>query len=196
MTPGGTGASEVWVRRCPAGSESVWLHRLHPTGLLCPYGPPGKSTEVGSQSSSRKSRTQVIPLVPTFYQDGEESRRDMPLFQIWKLKAKTAFLSPHISKWKMQSVILCICPWILTPCWYPHLSRGRPDSIPQQGCQMTSGLPRWLSGKESSCQWKGCRRREFNPWVGKALWRREWQPTPVFLPRKFHGQRILMGSCP
>ena len=22
----------------------------------------------------------------------------------------------------------------------------------------------------------------FNPWVGKTPWRREWQPTPVFLP--------------
>ena len=24
-------------------------------------------------------------------------------------------------------------------------------------------------------------------------WRRKWQPTPVFLPRKFHGQRRLVG---
>ena len=24
-------------------------------------------------------------------------------------------------------------------------------------------------------------------------WRRKWQPTPVFLPRKFHGQRSLEG---
>ena len=25
-------------------------------------------------------------------------------------------------------------------------------------------------------------------------WRRIWQPTPVFLPGKFHGQRSLVGS--
>ena len=31
--------------------------------------------------------------------------------------------------------------------------------------------------------------REFNPWVGKILWRKAWQPAPVFLPGKFHGQR-------
>ena len=24
-------------------------------------------------------------------------------------------------------------------------------------------------------------------------WRREWQPTPVFLPGEFHGQRNLAG---
>ena len=49
-------------------------------------------------------------------------------------------------------------------------------------------LPRWLSGKESVCQ---CRRCGFDPWVGP--WRRNWQPTPVFLPGNSHGQRNLMG---
>ena len=30
-------------------------------------------------------------------------------------------------------------------------------------------------------------------WVGKIPWKRKWQPTPVFLPRKSHGQRSLVG---
>ena len=25
------------------------------------------------------------------------------------------------------------------------------------------------------------------PALGRSLWRRKWQPTPVFLPGKFHG---------
>ena len=29
-------------------------------------------------------------------------------------------------------------------------------------------------------------------WVGKIPWRRAWQPTPVFLPGKSHGQRKLV----
>ena len=33
----------------------------------------------------------------------------------------------------------------------------------------------------------------FNPWVGNIPWRREWQPTPTFLPGEFHGQRSLAG---
>jgi len=33
-------------------------------------------------------------------------------------------------------------------------------------------------------------------WVGKIPWRRKWQPTQVFLPRKSHGQRNLMGYSP
>ena len=27
-------------------------------------------------------------------------------------------------------------------------------------------------------------------------WRREWQPTPVFLPGEFHGERSLVGCSP
>ena len=36
------------------------------------------------------------------------------------------------------------------------------------------GLSWWLSGKESTCQFK---RYCFHPWVGKIPWRRKWQPT-------------------
>ena len=32
----------------------------------------------------------------------------------------------------------------------------------------------------------------FDPWVRKIPWKREWQPTPVFLPGEFHGQRSLV----
>ena len=34
---------------------------------------------------------------------------------------------------------------------------------------------------------------EFSPWSGKILWRRKWQPTPVFFLEKPHGQRSLAG---
>ena len=33
-------------------------------------------------------------------------------------------------------------------------------------------------------------------WVGKILWSRNWQPTPVFLPGEFQGQRNLAGYSP
>ena len=36
----------------------------------------------------------------------------------------------------------------------------------------------------------------FHPRVGKIPWRRKWQPTPVFLPGKSHGQRGLEGYSP
>ena len=41
--------------------------------------------------------------------------------------------------------------------------------------------------------------QELNPFIlkceyGKILWRRKWQPTPVFLPGESYGQRSLAGS--
>ena len=39
------------------------------------------------------------------------------------------------------------------------------------------------------------KRHRFNPWVGKIP-RREWLPTPVFLPREFHEQWSLVGYSP
>ena len=36
-----------------------------------------------------------------------------------------------------------------------------------------------------------CKIPKFSCQAGKIPWRREWQPTPVFSPREFHGQRSL-----
>ena len=54
-------------------------------------------------------------------------------------------------------------------------------------------LPTWLSVKESACQ---CKRHGFKPWVRKNPWGSKWQPTPIFLPKKSHGQRSLVGYSP
>ena len=50
--------------------------------------------------------------------------------------------------------------------------------------------------KESSCQCRRPKRKRFTLWVGKIPWRRTWQPTPVYLPGEFHGQRSLAGYSP
>ena len=55
---------------------------------------------------------------------------------------------------------------------------------------------RWLSGKESTCQYKRGRRHGFDPWVGNIPQKRKWQPTSIFLPGKSHGQRNLAGYIP
>ena len=54
------------------------------------------------------------------------------------------------------------------------------------------GLPSSLSDKGSACI-GGVR---FDPWVGKIPWNGRWQPAPVFLPGKFHGQRSRVSYSP
>ena len=36
----------------------------------------------------------------------------------------------------------------------------------------------------------------FDPWVRKIHWKRQWLPTPVFLPGESHEQRTLVGYSP
>ena len=54
-------------------------------------------------------------------------------------------------------------------------------------------LPWWLCDEEPSWQ---CRRGRCNPQSRKILWWRKWQPSPVFLLGKSHGQRSLVGYSP
>ena len=55
------------------------------------------------------------------------------------------------------------------------------------------GVPGGSRRKGSACQ---CGRSRFYLWVAKIPWRREWLPTPVFLPGEFYGLRSLVGLSP
>ena len=46
------------------------------------------------------------------------------------------------------------------------------------------------AGKESACSVGD---PGFDLWVGKIPWRKEWLPTPVFLPGEFRGVYSLWG---
>ena len=48
-----------------------------------------------------------------------------------------------------------------------------------------TGLPWWLSGKESTCS------AGDDLWIGQITWRRKWQPILVLLSGKSDGQRSL-----
>ena len=98
-----------------------------------------------------------------------------------------AQLSPSISSIHHEPPYNLNTNVAFTVCWESHLTTLLMSS------SLDSGLPRWLSGKESACQ---CGRHGFGPWVGKIPWRRKWQFTPVFLPGESHGQRSLAGYSP
>ena len=52
------------------------------------------------------------------------------------------------------------------------------------------------AGKESACHAGDTGDMSSIPGSGKIPWRRKWEPTPVFLPEKSHGQRSLAGHSP
>ena len=63
-------------------------------------------------------------------------------------------------------------------------------------CLSIWGFSGGSAGKEPACQCRRHRRHGFDPWVGKIPWSRKWQPAPVFLPGKSHGQRSQAGYSP
>ena len=81
--------------------------------------------------------------------------------------------------------------WCGKACWplstWDDLRR---DSHSDQASQVTQQAKAICLQCESHREWG------FSPCVGKIPWRRDWQPTPVFLPGESHGQRSLVGYSP
>ena len=89
-----------------------------------------------------------------------------------------------------------LCPWD-----FPGKNTGVGCHILLQGSfqprDWADGpFPGGTSGKEPACQLRRQKRLKFDPWIGKIIWRRARQSTPVFLPGESHGRRSLMGYSP
>ena len=81
---------------------------------------------------------------------------------------------PHLEEIALSNIMLTI-PWLFFTVLIQMYLSLRASLI----AQMVKNLPEM---KETR--------------VRKIPWRRKWQPTPVFLPGKSHGQRSLVGYSP
>ena len=119
---------------------------------------------------------------------------------------KCIFYCTTASGWQPKSLfplLLTVIDTSYKPVSYPLFW----NDIDKIGLEITNDIlkrknflqPLWrcfpggANGQESARQ---CRRCGFEPLVGKILWRRKWQTTPVFLPGKSHGQWSLVGYSP
>ena len=109
-----------------------------------------------------------------------------PSLSLFPLIPPLRFPLPHLLDCKVHEgnysdLILLIAPSALTNTEYTVRLISDAD------------FPGGSVVKKSACQ---CRRCGFNPSIRKILWKREWQPTPVFLPGRSHGKRRLKGYSP
>ena len=77
--------------------------------------------------------------------------------------------------------------WVGSGSWW---WTGRPGMLQSMGLQRVGHD--WATELTDPDTLTEARPR-FDPWVGNIPWRREWQSTPVLLPREFNGQRSLAG---
>ena len=77
-----------------------------------------------------------------------------------------------------------------------RVGHGWGDSAAAAAAAASLAFRGGASGKESASQCRRYKRNRFDSGVRKIPWRREWLPTPVFLPGKSQGQRSLVGYSP
>ena len=119
-----------------------------------------------------------------------------------------------VSEWEVSALTLGVTKQWLQLALFWKLQMGLPglwrhfhawpsDVDPESGSLLLTppsclcgSLPGGPSGKEPACQCGRCKKRGFDPWVGKIPWRRARQPTPVFFPGESRGQRSLASYSP
>ena len=99
------------------------------------------------------------------------------------LQARTlewvAISFPNARKWKVKVKLLSRVQ-LLATLW--TAAYQAPPSMGFSRQEYWSGVP------------LQCGAPGFNSWVRKISWRKEWLPTPVFLPGEFHGQSSLYSN--
>ena len=151
-------------------------------GLPCSSNGKESACHAGTAAATAKS----IQSCPTLCDPIDGSPPGCPVPGI--LQARTldwvAISFSNAWKWKVKVKSLSRVQLLVTP--WTEAYQGSP-SMGFSRQEYWSGVP--LPSPP-------CRKPGFYSWVGKFLWRREWQSTPVFLPGEFHGQRSLVGYSP
>ena len=104
---------------------------------------------------------------------------NMVIQYIRKQQVRTQYI------WYVSHVAKCACMYIhLKNCW-------------KNVYQNINSYPQWVSLVAQTVKnLPAVQETQVLSWVRKIPWRREWLPTPVFLPGEFHGQRSLAGYSP
>ena len=155
-------------------SNSVQPHRRQPTRLPCPWDSPGKNTGVGChfllQCLKVKSESEVAQSCPTLHDPMDCSLPGSSVHGIFQAR---------------------VLEWVAIDQGLANISvKIQMVNILGLGSHGSA------SGKEAACWCRRHKRHRLDPWFGKILWRRKGQPTPVFLPGEYHGQRRLVGYSP
>ena len=114
--------------------------------------------------------------------------KNISLLGLWKLWDKVCNVSDKgLNQIKFQQKVsyVSVCIYI---CIYVRNILCIRNEGASQIVLVVKNLPANTAGRGRRCR--------FHPWVEKVPRRREWQPTPVFLPGECHGQRSLVGYSP
>ena len=193
-----------WWFSCSVVSDFCNHMDCSPTRLLCPWDFPGKNTGVDCNFLLQGIfLTQGLNLCLLHCKQSLALQADSLLLShlglpecLWlkSLHQVTIRCQPGLSWrlnwWKFFQTHPC-------GCWQDSVPFGvLTRSLPQFLCPWAFLYPWDFPGGSDGSVCLQCGRLGFDPWVGKILWRRKWQPAPVLLPGKSHGRRSLVVYNP
>ena len=177
--------------------DSCDLHGLQTARFLYPCDSPGKNSGMGCHSFSRGSSqprnwTGISCIAGRFFTNSSyEGSSDYYLKKKESLLGHLSYFvhllteAIHVTTAVCRRALWAACPRVTWTPLYPAILTYAHTSKYE-----VSGLPWWLSGKQSACNagdWptqgsKPC----FKTWVlkKKIPWRRQWQPVSICLAGK------------
>ena len=112
----------------------------------------------------------------------------MSVFSVWASSSGIVFLNTEWAPWPCSAVAEA-GNYTFNNQSSGCYAHGEEKMRHWTNLATTSGFPGCSLVKHSPAN-----RRQQVPSLGRNIpWRRKWQPTPVFLPGKSHGQRSLVG---
>ena len=198
--------------------DSLQPHGLQPVRLLCPWDFPGKNTGVGchfllqvlalGSCNCHKSLLYVglkpLPCVavPSWGRVARVYFFQKTALQILEDSRVPALLIPPLPAAAPKETWLGFCSSVSerAPASVQPLQR-----MVDRGCfscpglisaPVCTGFPRGSVAKNLPASVGDAGDAGLTPGSGGFLCSRKWQPTPVFLARRFHGQRSLTGYKP
>ena len=141
-----------------------------------------------------------VILIPAY---ASSSPAFLMMYSSYKLNKQRDDIQPWHTPFPVWNQSVVPCPVLTVASWpaYRFLKRqvswsGIPISLRIFQFVVICTVKIFPGGSVGKNVCLECRRPGFDPWFGKMPWRRKWQPTPVFLPGKSHGQRSLAGDSP
>ena len=111
------------------------------------------------------------------------------------LKYKTRYIQRINASILLLNTLSCTVSLQVTIVSFKNYKWVHIFNMQTHTCKCTYILYTYRDFANSSVGKESCLHR-FDPQVRKIPWRRKWQPTLVFLPRKSQGQRSLVGYSP
>ena len=140
----------------------------------------------GSRNPSRYSKGHTVPSLQgsiCFLTEHQKGKTDQTMNKATRLLSQPWPVPwPRSVPWQWTSTAFLLQPWHWKT---PKAQLFNPPTLKWGIIDFNLGLPWWLSGKESY----NTGNSGSIPGSGRPPGEGKWQPTPVFLPRKFHEQK-------